>query len=305
MKSVIQFEKVSKSFGKTRAVRDLSFEIEPGKIHGFLGPNGAGKTTSIRMIMSVFQPDSGRLSVLGSSDPLTVKDRLGYLPEERGLYKKMKIADLLVYFGRLKGLTKQEARRRALALLQEYGLADRASDRCESLSRGLGQMVQILGTILHDPDLVILDEPFSGLDAVNIEVLRRAILDLRARGKTVIFSTHILDQAEELCDAIILFDRGRKVLDGPVGEVRRAEGRSIQLDYEGEARSLEGLPGVLELRDAGKSAELTLDPGADTQEILRLLVERVEVQRFDTSDLSLREIFIRHVGKEPEEVARG
>ncbi len=295
------FSNVSKSFGKTQAVKDLSFELPKGKVIGFLGPNGAGKTTSIRMIMSIFHPDAGTLSVLGSKDPLSIKDRLGYLPEERGLYKKMKIIDLLTYFGQLKGVDKRRAKDRALHLLNEHGLADRANNPCETLSKGLGQMVQILGTILHEPELVILDEPFSGLDAVNIEVILKVILDLKDAGKTVIFSTHILDQAEKLCDSILIFNKGEKVLDGTIREVKEGEGKSIHLDYVGSSKSFKSLPGVERVIDFGQEAELTLTEGADTQAILKLLTDQIEIRRFDTRELSLREIFIKHVGSEQGE----
>ncbi|MCB9832923.1 MAG: ATP-binding cassette domain-containing protein [Planctomycetes bacterium] len=286
---------VTKRFGAFTAVDDLSLRIPRGAIYGFLGPNGAGKTTTIRMIMSIIYPDSGRIEILGHPRAEEVKDRLGYLPEEKGLYKKMRAGEIITYFGRLKGMSGADARRRARELLDRYGLPDWFGTRCESLSKGMGQKVQIMASIVHDPELVIFDEPFSGLDPVNVELMRDLILDLKRQGKTVIFSTHVMEQAEQICDFIFLIDRGKKVLDGPLSAVRRSGGESIKIDYDGDGEILRRLPGVARVNDAGKTAELFLEPDTDPQSILSALVGKLSIRRFDLSEPSLHEIFVRSV----------
>ena len=295
MEYALSLDNVVKRFGKVLAVDRLSLRIPPGSIYGFLGPNGAGKTTTIRMIMSILRPDEGELRVLGSPDAMTVKDRLGYLPEERGLYKKMRVGEILVYFARLKGLSSAEARRRSSELLERYGLGKWIEYRCEALSKGMGQKVQILATLIHQPELVILDEPFGGLDPVNVELMRDVVLDMKKSGRTVIFSTHIMEQAEQLCDSILLINQGRKVIDGTLAEVRSSGGQNIQLDYDGDGAVLRSLPGVLRVNDSGKGAELSLEDGADPQAVLAALVGKVVVRRFDLREPSLHEIFIRAV----------
>jgi ABC-2 type transport system ATP-binding protein len=291
----LELEGIRKSFGRHVAVEGLDWRVPRGCIYGFLGPNGAGKTTTIRMVMSIFLPDAGRLRVLGQADPRSVKDRLGYLPEEKGLYKKMRAADLIAYFGTLKGLPRREAKRRARDLLKRHGLGDWVDARCEALSKGMGQKVQVLATLIHEPDLVILDEPFSGLDPVNRDLLREVILDMKREGRTVIFSTHVMEQAEEICDHVVLINRGRKVLDGPLAEVKRSQHEAIRLDYDGDGSFLGQLPFVERINDAGKTAEVVLRPGTDPQELLRALVGRVQVRRFDLREPSLHEIFVRTV----------
>ena len=292
---------VTKRFGKHVAVDDLSLAIPRGAIYGFLGPNGAGKTTTIRMVMDILRPDEGVIEVLGSPDPAAVKDRLGYLPEEKGLYKKMRAVEILAYFGRLKGLARGEAWRRANELLERYGLGEWKTKRCEALSKGMGQKVQVLGTIIHDPELVILDEPFSGLDPVNTDVMRKLILDLKRDGRSVIFSTHIMEQAEQICDFIFLINKGRKVIDGPLAEVRRSADQAIRIDYDGDGAVLAGLPGVRRINDAGKTVELFLEPGRDPQDLLERLVGRLRIRRFDLREPSLHEVFVRAVGGKSDE----
>ncbi len=296
MTDALTLEGVTKRFGKHTAVDDITLHIRPGSIYGFLGPNGAGKTTTIRMIMSIIYPDSGRLQVLGHPNAEAVKDRLGYLPEEKGLYKKMRAAEILAYFGQLKGMDGRSARTKAKELLERYGLGEWIDKRCEALSKGMGQKVQILGTLIHDPELVILDEPFSGLDPVNIELMREIILQMKRDGRTVIFSTHIMEQAEQICDSIFLIDKGKKVLDGTLAEVKAGEDLGIRLDYDGDGSFLHGLPGVRRINDAGKSAEIFLDEGVDPQAFLANMVGKVTVRRFDLREPSLHEIFFRAVG---------
>jgi ABC-2 type transport system ATP-binding protein len=287
---------VTKRFGDFVAVDHLSLNIPTGSIYGFLGPNGAGKTTTIRMVMSIFYPDEGEISVLGHPNAETIKDRLGYLPEEKGLYKKMRAAEIIAYFGKLKGMDSSTAKIKARELLTQYGLGDWLDTRCEALSKGMGQKVQLLGTLIHDPELVILDEPFSGLDPVNMELMRDTIRDMAAGGRTVIFSTHVMAQAEELCDYIFLIDHGKKVLDGPLREIRSSGDHGIKIDYDGDGSFLRHLPGVIRCNDAGKSAELFLNDGTDPQDILRAIVDKLTIRKFDLSEPSLHEIFVRAVG---------
>ena len=296
MAEAVILEEVEKNFGAVKAVDRLSLIVPSGCIYGFLGPNGAGKTTTIRMIMSIFCPDAGRLAVLGHENPLSVKERLGYLPEEKGLYDKMRVAELVAYFGQLKGLEPHTARLRAKEMLERFDLGDWLDKRCEALSKGMRQKVQILITLLHEPDLVILDEPFSGLDPLNRDVMRDLILDMKRQGKTVIFSTHIMEQAEQICDYVVLINKGRKILDGSLAQVRASGDQAILLDYDGDGAFLSQLPGLRRVNDAGKQAELFLEEGADAQEVLKALVQRLQVRRFDLREPSLHEIFVGAVG---------
>jgi ABC-2 type transport system ATP-binding protein len=291
----VLLERVEKRFGAKRAVADLSLRVPAGCICGFLGPNGAGKTTTLRLIMGIFYPDAGRLEVLGQADAARVRERLGYLPEERGLYEKMRVIEMVAYLARLKGLGEREARQRARAWLCEFALEEYAEHRCESLSKGMSQKVQLLSTLIHEPELVILDEPFSGLDPVNRDVVRDLLLRVKREGRTVILSTHIMEQAEQLCDRVVLIDQGRKLVDGSLAEVRGSRGQAIALDYEGDGSCLAALPGIRRVRDAGQQAELFLAEGADPQAVLAALVGRLKVRRFDLREQSLHEIFVRAV----------
>jgi len=296
MMDALTLEGVTKHFGEVTAAENISIRIPKGCIYGFIGPNGAGKTTTIRMIMGIIYPDSGRITVLGEPNSEAVKDRLGYLPEERGLYKKMKTGDIVSYFGRLKGMNGGEAKRKARDLLTRFGLGDWIDKKCETLSKGMGQKVQILGTLIHGPELIILDEPFSGLDPVNMETIRDVILEMKKEGQTIIFSTHVMEQAEQICDFIFMINKGRKVLDGTLAEVKSAAGKAILLDYDGDGSVLKDLPGISRVSDSGKQAELFMDDGADPQKILSSLVGKMKIRRFDLSEPSLHEIFIRTVG---------
>ena len=296
MQDALILDGVTKRFGSVTAVDHVSLSIPRGTIYGFLGQNGAGKTTTLRMVMSILYPDSGTIRVLGQPDAESIKDRLGYLPEEKGLYKKMKVGDILTYFGRLKGMSASDAKGRARELLERFGLGEWIDHRCEAMSKGMGQKVQVLGTLIHEPDLVILDEPFSGLDPVNVNVMRDLILDMKRDGRTVIFSTHIMEQAEKICDAIFLIHRGKKVLDGPLAEVKAAGDYGILLDYDGDSDVLQQLPGVRSLNDSGKQAEIFLEEDVDPQDILAQLVGKLRIRRFDLREPSLHEIFVRAVG---------
>ena len=294
----VRFERVTKRFGDFTAVDGVDFEVPPGTIFGILGPNGAGKTTSIRMLMNIFGPDEGRVEMFGTTMNERLKARLGYLPEERGLYKKMRMRELLTYFGRIKGRDDAFLAPRIERWVERMGLSGWLDRRVEELSKGMSQKVQFLVTVLHEPDLVVLDEPFAGLDPVNRDFLRDVVLELRRANTTVVFSTHVMEQAEALCDRIVLIHRGKVRLSGTVEEVRRREGHEAAfVRLEGAPLgAYDGLPGVASVSDGGNDAELTLVPGADANALLRALMERGTVRRFEVRTPSLHEIFKRVVG---------
>src|SRR5882724_1224212 len=242
---ILELRHVTKLYGSFKAVEDLSFSLERSSICGFLGPNGAGKTTTIRMILEIIKPTTGSITVLGRSSALEVRHRLGYLPEEKGLYKKMKTWAVIAYFASLKGLERKAARKRAYDLLERYGLKDFAEKPTEALSKGMGQKVQMLASIAHDPEFVILDEPFSGLDPVNQQVMEEIIHDMAARNRTVLFSTHVMQHAERLCDRIILIAKGRKLFDGTLAEAKRTLPRRVRIETENDVAPLRELSGVI------------------------------------------------------------
>lgn len=296
MSDALTLTNVSKLFGSQIAVANLNAGIPESCIYGFLGPNGAGKTTTIRMIMSILYPDSGEINILGHAKPEEVKDRIGYLPEEKGLYKKMKPLELVSYFGQLKGMSPGNAKRAGKKLLEEFKLGNHLQKTCESLSKGMGQKVQIAATLVHDPDIVILDEPFSGLDPINIELVREVILKLKKSGKTVIFSTHIMEQAEQICDYVMLFNKGSKILDGKIGDIKQGFAQSVRIEYSGDISFLEKHHGVVRINDMGNKAEVTLDPNFTPQNLVRDLVGRgTQLTHFSVTQASLHEIFVRAV----------
>ena len=290
------------------AVRELSLKVPPGTVYGLLGPNGAGKTTTIRMLLNIIAPDQGSISVLGrpNTDP-KVLDRLGYLPEERGLYKKMQVRRLLKFLAELKGVKGKDADHRITEWMERLSLKTPEKDwglsKVDELSRGMQQKVQFIGTLLHDPDLVILDEPFSGLDPINAQALKDTIVDLRRRGKTVIFSTHLMDNAERMCDAVCIIARGEKVLDGGVAEVKAAHGgRNVALSLDGAATN--GVGAVLSdhslvtrVDDHNRTFDIELAPGANPQVLLHRLVSAgAAITRFELVQPSLHQIFLERVG---------
>ena len=289
---------VSKSFGAVRAVDGLSARVPAGSIYGFLGPNGAGKTTTIRMIMNIIYPDSGTVEVLGNGSVAAVKDRIGYMPEERGLYRKMKVRSVLSYLGSLKGMTRGELAGRIPQWLDRVGLGEWANKRVDELSRGMQQKLQFVATVLNDPDLLILDEPFSGLDPVNLDLLKEIILAMKGEGRTVIFSTHVMEQAEKLCDFILLINEGRKVIDGTLSEIQsQYESDVVSVELEGDTAFVDELPMVERTRRVNRRLEVALTEGADAQEFLRALIERAPVRAFEVKVPSLHEIFISLVGE--------
>jgi ABC-2 type transport system ATP-binding protein len=297
----IELENIVKAYGRFVAVDRLSLNVPAGRIIGFLGPNGAGKTTTIRMIMSILYPDSGSVRVLGRPRAIDIKDRIGYLPEERGLYRKLTVDQTLRYFGKLKGMRGGDLRRRIGECLESVGLADWRHKKAEALSKGMSQKLQFVTTILHRPELVILDEPFSGLDPINMDLLEDLVLDLRKNGATVIFSTHQMDQAQRLCDRLILINRGRKLIEGTMEEIRqRFSTRIVQIEGEGDYSALERFPGVLDSQATAGNARLEVAPDADTQALLRKAIETVRVSRYEVQRLNLHEIFIKLVGGDTE-----
>ncbi|MGH8279035.1 MAG: ABC transporter ATP-binding protein [Gammaproteobacteria bacterium] len=295
MPAAITIHDASKYFGAHAAVNRLSLEVPAGSIYGFLGRNGAGKTTTLRMITGIFDPDSGSVAVLGGRAPKSVRMRTGYLPEENGLYKDMRMLDMVAYFGQLRGLARGEAVARARTRLAAAGLGDRLAFKCNTLSKGMAQKAQVIATLLHDPELVVLDEPFSGLDPVNSEMVLTLIRQFKREGRTVIFSTHVVEHAEQICDAVVIIDHGQRKLDGSLSGIKAQAERSVIVDYEGDAGEWSSLPGVINADDAGQHAELRLATGADTQPLLKALVERVRIRRFDTREASLKQIFLATV----------
>ncbi|HUU30355.1 MAG TPA: ATP-binding cassette domain-containing protein [archaeon] len=291
-------EEVSKSFGEVRAVEGLSAQLPAGSIYGFLGPNGAGKTTTIRMIMDIIHPDSGQIRVLGQTAVEKVRERIGYMPEERGLYRKMSVRNVISYLGALKGMRRTELSTAVPRWLEKVGLDGWSDKKVEELSRGMQQKLQFVATVINEPELLILDEPFSGLDPINLELLKGIMLGMRDSGKTVIFSTHMMEQAEKMCDFILLIDRGEKVIDGTLEGIRsQYKSNVVRVDLEGDTSFIGGLQMVKETKKADGRLEIVLDEKCDPQEFLRILVERVRVRAFEVKVPSLHEIFIHLVGK--------
>ncbi len=309
--SVVKVSGVTKRFAGHTAVRGLSLEVPRGGIFGLLGPNGAGKSTTIRMMMNIITPDEGRIVVLGrQSASRDLSSRIGYLPEERGLYKKMKVLDHLTFFGEAKGIFRSDARKRAAEWLERLGLTAWAVKKVEDLSKGMQQKVQFAGSLLHDPELVILDEPFSGLDPVNAQVMKDVVVDLARQGRTVLFSTHIMEQAERMCDRIVIIARGEKVVDGTLSQVKREfGGRHIALTFtrndERASPVLRDGRLVAKFDDYGGSAEVELASTGDPDELLRALVRAdVGLKRFEVVEPSLHAIFVAKVGPEAVTAAR-
>ncbi len=288
---------LTKRFNGKAAVDNLDLEVPAGQVFGLLGPNGSGKTTTIRMVLGIYARDGGEVETLGSADPLGVRDRLGYLPEDRGLYPKMKVAEQLTFLGAIRGLSQREAKQRADAWLERLGLGDRAKSDTNELSKGMQQKIQFAASVLHDPELLVLDEPFTGLDPINTRLLKDLIIEQRDKGTTVVLSTHRMDQVEQMCESICLIHEGHAVLAGALSEIKASYGESsVSIEYEGEAGSLQGLAGVREVRDSGRTASLLLENTAASQDVLRQLVDRVRVRSFKLAEPSIEDIFLDKVG---------
>ena len=293
----LSVQKVNKAFEAVQAVKDLSFSVEKGKVFGLLGPNGAGKTTTIRMIMQILLPDSGSIEILGEPLKPSLTDRIGYMPEERGLYKKMKVCEAVAFFGEMKSMRRGQAMQEAKRWLQKLDLAEWTDKKVEELSKGMQQKVQFICTVLHKPELLILDEPFTGLDPVNVNALKDAMLEMKNEGTTIIFSTHQMEQVERLCDAICLIHKGEAVLNGPLSDVKAKFGRGrVHLRYEGEAAFLRNPALVSGFDDYGKYVEIRPADGIPPQQILKQAVREVAVTHFEIAEPSLNEIFIHLVG---------
>jgi ABC-2 type transport system ATP-binding protein len=300
--NVVEIENVTKTFGSVTAVDDLSLNVPKGCIYGFIGPNGSGKTTTLRMIMNIFYPDAGTIRTFGEEMKGTSTDRIGYLPEERGMYKKMKVRDLLRFYGELKSGHKVD--KEVDCWLDRLQLSEWSNKKIETLSKGMGQKVQFISTIVAKPELIILDEPFTGLDPVNVETIKDAVLDLRAQGATVIFSTHDMSVAEKMCDFIFMIFKGRKVLDGTLVSIQDKYSRdTLRIRAEGGRSGLENLEGVDKITDFGQLQELRIHHGANHQKILSEIMSRTQVYSFELAKPTLYDIFLRIAGPEAKEEA--
>ena len=297
--SAVEVSHIVKAYADKLAVDDISFNVDQNEIFGLIGPNGAGKTTTIRMMMDIIKPDSGEISILSEKLNESTKNKLGYLPEERGLYKKLSVIDSIVYLASLKGMESQAARERGEMLLQQTGMLPHARKKIDELSKGMGQLIQLIVTIIHDPQLMILDEPFSGLDPVNTELMKNMIKDLRSRGKAIILSTHQMNQVEEMCDRILMINQGRAVLYGGLKEIKaRYRSNTVILENEGE---LGELAGIQEKRTRKDYTELVLKENTAPQQVLEQLVRAgVKVNKFEIATPSLNEIFLKLAGGDYE-----
>ncbi len=281
---------LSKSFNGHEVVHNVSFDISKGEVFGLIGPNGAGKTTIIRMLLDIIRPDSGEILILDNPLSEIIKNRIGYLPEERGLYRKLTVIETLSYLGSLKANNSKE---RALALLEKMGMLPQKDKKIMELSKGMQQKIQIIAAIIHDPEFIILDEPFSGLDPVNMKLVKEIIIDLGKEGKTILISTHMMDQVERMCDRIFMIHKGRGFLYGKIDEIKSSYGKNtILLEFEG---SLGNIPGIKKINNSGNYAELIMEPGTDTQVILKNLADMVRIHKFELSAPTLNEIFIQVV----------
>ncbi len=293
--NTIEIQNVTKTFGKHTAVDDLSLAVPQGSVYGFIGPNGSGKTTTLRMVMNILYPDSGSVQVFGEQLRRACNDRIGYMPEERGLYKRMKVRELLRFYGDLKGgknISKEVDR-----WLENLGLSDWGNKKVETLSKGMSQKVQFIATVVFQPELVILDEPFAGLDPVNADIIKDAVLELQSHGTTVIFSTHDMGVAEKMCDFIFMIFKGKKVLDGTLDSIQDAYGSdTIRIRTEDGASVLKDLDGVENINDFGQLQELRMTPNCDSQDVLATIMSRTRVQSFDVVRPSLNDIFLRIAG---------
>ncbi|MBI2073597.1 MAG: ATP-binding cassette domain-containing protein [Gemmatimonadetes bacterium] len=301
---VVVVEAVTKRFAGHTAVRGLSLAVAPGAVYGLLGPNGAGKTTTMRMIMNIIAPDEGRVRLFGEPwNRRNLSARIGYLPEERGLYKKMKVLEVLVFLAETKGIARRTAKQRAAEWLERLGLADWSLKKVDDLSKGMQQKVQFISTVLHDPTLLILDEPFAGLDPVNSQIMKDTVLELARKGATVLFSTHIMEHAEKLCDSVCIIARGEKVVDGPLAEVKRRHGGhhhvivAVERGSEAVDRVWADRSLVAKAHNYGQYAEVELADGADPQRLLTaLLGAEARISRFEVTEATLNQVFIDLVG---------
>ena len=302
----LKLDNITKQYDGKTAVDDFSLEIPQGVIYGMIGPNGAGKTTTIRMIMNIIAPDSGKIFFDGREVDGSFRDRVGYLPEERGLYKKMTLREVITYLADLKGYPRKKTIQAILPWLERMNLDGYIDQKVEELSKGMAQKLQFITTILHEPDIIILDEIFSGLDPINIELIKDVLLDMKRQGRTILFSTHVMEQAEKLCDYICMISQGKKVLDGKIGDVKARFGRNaVQIGFEGDGKFIRDLPGVSEMTEFNNYVEVRLADDARPDTILKAAVERLRVHRFEVMEPSLYDIFIDIAKVDPDELLAG
>lgn len=301
--SALEVKNITKVFGEIRAVDNASFKIPEDTIFGIIGRNGAGKTTTLRILMNIYLPNSGEVIFRGAPVGHEFRSRVGYLPEERGLYKKMKVLETVLYFAELKGKKGKDITEKAKEYLERFELTNRMNSKLETLSKGNQQKVQFISTIIHDPDFIVLDEPFSGMDPINTNLLKDIILEKRREGKIIIFSTHLMDYAEKLCDHIAMIHKGKIILNGKLNDIKADFSKNnVKLLYEGDISFLENHPIVDHISDFGNSVGISLNSSDQTQELLKLLVEHnVKVISFDSNDIALNEIFIELAGSAPTE----
>jgi ABC-2 type transport system ATP-binding protein len=296
MEPAIELRNVTKVFGKFPAVDDLSFDVPRGAMFGLLGPNGAGKTTTIRMVMNITAPDSGEIRILGHPMDRATQNRIGYLPEERGLYRKMRLLDHLFFLAAIKDVPREAARKRIDSWLDRMELRPWLRKKVDELSKGMQQKVQFIATIVHDPEILILDEPFSGLDPINTAIIKEYLLDFRSKGKTIIFSTHVLEQAEKLCDEICLMARSKKILEGNLRDLKRRFSKNlVRLSVEASPSEVASLPGVVSSLPVNGEYVLALEPGTDRREFLSRALERYRVDSFSQKEPELEEIYLEAV----------
>jgi ABC-2 type transport system ATP-binding protein len=297
MPEAVELLGIRKTYDHFVAVERLSLSIRAGSVYGLLGPNGAGKTSTIRMMIGITMPDEGEVRLFGQPFHRKLLERVGYLPEERGLYKKMAVLDHLIFLGKLHGLSEQQARKRSLEWCERLQMTSWTQKKVEELSKGMQQKIQFASTLLHEPDLIIMDEPFSGLDPANAVVLKDVLIDLKKAGKTILFSTHRMDQVERLCDSICLIDHGHAVLEGDLKKIKSSYGNNhVQIQYEGDPK-LEGSELIESFNNYGNYVEVRMVPGADAQQLLRMAANNARISRFEVLEPSLEEIFIDQVGK--------
>jgi ABC-2 type transport system ATP-binding protein len=293
MTAAIELENVSKFFGKFPAVDGLSFRVSRGVVYGLLGPNGAGKTTTIRMVMNITAADSGEISVLGKPMTRETQNRIGYLPEERGLYRKMKVVDHLFFLAAIKEVSRENARRRIEEWSEKLELKPWLKKKVDELSKGMQQKVQFIATVIHDPEILILDEPFSGLDPINTAIIKEYLTEFRRKGKTIVFSTHVLEQAEKLCDEICLLARSKKILEGNMRDLKRRFSKNLlHLSIDARPEEIAALPGVASSQAVNGGYVVTLAPGTDQRQFLRFALERHPLSGFSAKDPELEEIYL-------------
>jgi ABC-2 type transport system ATP-binding protein len=300
MTHALQLKNVRKAYQGHVAVKGLDLEVPQGSVFGLLGPNGAGKTTSIRMAMDIIGPDTGEVLILGQKADKALRNRIGYMPEERGLYQKMIVEELLVFMAELKGVKPAESRRRMMPWLEKLGLSGWHKKKANELSKGMQQKVQFIQTLLHEPEILILDEPMTGLDPVGTNVMRDAMIELSRAGTTLIVSSHQMATVEQMCDRVVLINKGEKVLDGRVSDIKASYGKNtLVLAFEGDGAFLKTLPGVASVNDHGRYAEIKLGPKADPQAILKAASDRLKITKFEVVEPSLHDIFIERVTEVP------